>query len=98
MSEDPKEPINFRLSRRHKRALSALAAAQEKAVGELLREVVEAYVAAEERRAWENEARRAAAALAKEAQEPSSPEARTLETLEENLEEFAREWIWEDER
>jgi predicted DNA-binding protein len=97
MSEDTKEPVNFRLGRRYKRALAKLAAAQDKAVGELIREVVEAYVAEEERRAWEDEARRAASALAREAAQPSSSEAEMLRSLDENLDEFAREWVWEDE-
>jgi hypothetical protein len=97
MSNDPKEPVNFRLGRRHKRALVRLAAERDKPVGELIREVIEEFVAQEERRVWEAEARRASRAVAKEAENQSSVEAETLRALEANLEDFAREWIWEED-
>jgi hypothetical protein len=96
-ADDVRETVNFRLGRRHKRALARLAAEKDKALGELIRDVVEAYVGEEERRAWEAEARRASLALAAEAKDQVSAEAELLRTLEANLEEFASEWIWEEE-
>lgn len=47
--------------------------------------------------AWEAEARRASLALAEEAKDPASNEASMLEALDANLDEFAEEWIWEEE-
>jgi hypothetical protein len=97
MPNDPKEPVNFRLGRKHKRTLVRLAAERDKPVGELIREVIEEFVTLEERRAWEAEARLAARALAEEAADHTSSEAETLRLLDANLGEFAREWVWEEE-
>lgn len=97
MPRDVKETVNFRLGRKHKQALARIAGEKDKAVGELIREVIESYVAEEERRVWEAEARRAAMALAEEAEDPSSAEAEVLGVLDANLDEFAEEWIWEDD-
>ena len=97
MADDVKENVNFRLGKQHKRTLSELAAAQDKALSELIREVIEAYLAERERAAWEDEARRASRALAREAGDPRSAESEQLRMLEANLEEFAKEWVWEDE-
>lgn len=95
MVGDVKEPVNFRLGRKEKQALAAIAAEQDKALGELIREVVEAYLQQVRRGAWEAEARRASLALAQEAKDPASAEAENLRMLEANLEEFAKEWVWE---
>lgn len=97
MADDVKENVNFRLGKQQKRTLSELAAAQDKAVSELIREVIEAYIAKQERAAWEDEARRVSVALAREAQDPSNAESEHLRMLEANLAEFAKEWVWEDE-
>jgi predicted DNA-binding protein len=97
MSDDTKVPVNFRLSRKSKQALDRLAAKQQRAVSEVVREVLESYVAREERRAWEAEARRAAQVLANEARRRTSPEAVTLRTLDANLKEYAKEWVWDDD-
>ncbi|MGH7577917.1 MAG: ribbon-helix-helix protein, CopG family [Longimicrobiales bacterium] len=97
MADDVKENVNFRLAKQDKRTLTELAAAQDKAVSELIREVIEAYIAQQERAAWEEEARRASRALAREASDPRSAESEHLRMLEANLNEFAKEWVWEDE-
>jgi predicted DNA-binding protein len=97
VSENVKEPINVRLGRRYKEALEELARDRNRTVSAVVREVLEEYVDAERRRAWEAEARRAARTLAEDAKEPESAEAETLRILEANLEEFAREWVWEEE-
>lgn len=92
-----KDTVNFRLPGEQKQALAKLAAERDKPLSELVREVVERYLAEEERSAWEAEARRASLALAEEAKDPSSDEARTLKALDANLDEFADEWIWDEE-
>jgi hypothetical protein len=96
MTDDPKHPLNFRLGRRYKEALDRLAHEQDKPVSQLVREVVEDYVAAEARAAWEAEARRTSATLAEAARDPGSDEATMLRSLDAGLEEFAKEWIWEE--
>jgi hypothetical protein len=58
---------------------------------------VEAYLAEQKRAAWEAEARRASLLVAREARSSESAEAEHLRMLEANIEEFAREWLWEDE-
>jgi predicted DNA-binding protein len=97
MSDDPKQPLNFRLGRTYKEALDRLAEQQDKPVGQLVREVVEDYVAGQARAAWEAEARRTAVQLGEAARDPSSDEAAMLRCLEANLEEFAEEWVWEED-
>jgi predicted DNA-binding protein len=97
MGEDVKENVSFRLAREHKEALARLAAERDQAVGVLIREAVEAYLVQQERIAWEAEARRTSLALAREAEDPDSAEAEQLRMLEANLEEFAREWCWEEQ-
>jgi hypothetical protein len=96
MRDDPKHPLNFRLGRNYKEALDRLAHQKGRPVSQLVREVVEDYVAAEARAAWEAEARRTAATLAEAARDPSSDEATMLRSLDEGLEEFAQEWVWEE--
>jgi predicted DNA-binding protein len=97
MAGDVKENVTFRLETRHKEALAKLAADRNKPVGQILREAVETYLERQERAAWEEEARRASLALAREAQDPGSAEAEHLRMLESALEEFAEEWVWEEE-
>ncbi|MEX2528569.1 MAG: ribbon-helix-helix protein, CopG family [Gemmatimonadota bacterium] len=97
MTDDVKEPINVRLGQDYKRALEELARDRNRTVSSVVREVLQDFVDAERRRAWEAEARRSARVLAEEAEDPDSPEAETLRTLEANLEEFAQEWVWEEE-
>jgi predicted DNA-binding protein len=96
VSDDAKEPLNFRLGRSYKEALDRLANEQDKAVGQLVREVIEEYVTSQARAAWEAEARRTAAELAEAARDPESDEAATLRFLDATLEEFAKEWVWEE--
>jgi hypothetical protein len=88
--------VNFRLERTQKEALSKLAAENDQPLSELIREMVEGFLAREERRTWEAEARRASLVLAEEARDPGSAESETLRLLEANLEEFADEWIWDE--
>lgn len=97
MSQDPKQPLNFRLGRSYKEALDRLASDQDKPVSQLVREVVEDYVTGQTLAAWEAEARRTAAALAEAARDRGSDEATMLRGLDASLEEFAEEWIWEEE-
>jgi predicted DNA-binding protein len=97
VSSEAKEPVNFRLGRSYKQALQKLAREQDKAVGELIREVVEEYVADQERAAWEAEARRTALELGRAARDPRSDEAEMLRILDANLEAFAGEWVWEED-
>jgi hypothetical protein len=63
--------------------LSRLARREEKALGELLRELAEKLLKEEERRAWEAEARRQAEAYAAQAEVPGTPAARAEEEWEE---------------
>jgi predicted DNA-binding protein len=98
MADDLKEPVNFRLGRSHRQALNRLARQQDKSVGQLVREVVEVYISDQARAAWEAEARRTAAELGRSARDPRSDESETLRVLDANLEAFAKEWVWEDER
>ena len=91
-----KETVNFRIARAQKEALTRIADDRDQPLSELVREVVQEYLAREERRDWEAEARRASLALAAEAEDPRSAESEALRTLEANLEEFADEWIWEE--
>jgi hypothetical protein len=96
MPEDPKYPLNFRLGRSYKEAIDRLAAEHDKPVSQLVREVVEEYVSAQARAAWELEARRSAAVVAEAASDPRSDETAMLRALGANLEEFAEEWLWEE--
>jgi predicted DNA-binding protein len=96
MQDDPKQPLNFRLGLSCKEALERLAEEQDKPVSQLVREVVETYVADQARAAWEAEARRQAAALAEAARDPGSEEADMLRFLDASLEEFAKTWVWEE--
>ena len=92
-----KETVNFRITREQKEALARLANHRDQPLSELVREVVQDYLAAEARRAWEAEARRASLALAEEAKDRGSAESEALRVLEANLDEFADDWIWEEE-
>lgn len=75
-------PVNIRVGRRYKQALSRIASRRRQPMSELIREILERYVAQEERRAWQAEARRAAEALAEEARQSASPESATLRMLD----------------
>lgn len=96
MADETKEPVNFRLGRSDREALHRLARARDKSVGQLVREVVEEYVANQARATWEAEARRTAAELGREAADPRSDEAEMLRVLDANLDAFAKEWVWEE--
>jgi mono/diheme cytochrome c family protein len=91
VSEDPKQPLTFRLGRSYKEALDRMAAEQDKPVDQLAREVVEGYVAEQAKAAWEAEARRTAIRLAETADDPASDEAEMQRTLDAGLEAFAEE-------
>lgn len=96
MADETKEPVNFRLGTSYREALHRLARERDASVGQLVREVVEQYVDNQARLAWEAEARRTAAELGRAAQDPRSGEAEMLRVLDSNLEDFAKEWVWEE--
>jgi predicted transcriptional regulator len=75
--------ITFRIGPEQKAKLTRLAERENKPVGELMRDLAEARLWEEERRAWEAEARRQALAIAERAKDPKSDEARTMEWIEE---------------
>jgi predicted transcriptional regulator len=75
--------ITFRIGPEQKAKLTRLAERENKPVGELMRDLAEARLREEERRAWEAEARRQALAIAERAKDPKSDEARTMEWIEE---------------
>jgi predicted DNA-binding protein len=97
MPDDPKEPVNFRLGRSYKEALDRLAAEQARPAAQLVREAVERYVREQARAAWEAEARRQAAEIAEAVQRPGSDEAEMARFLDANLEDFAKEWVWDED-
>jgi hypothetical protein len=76
------DSITFRLEAGRKAALTRLARRENKAVGELMRELAEAHLRQQERGAWEAEARRQSRAIARRASDPSSDEAKTAEWIE----------------
>ena len=96
MADEPKEPVNFRLGKSDRQALDHLARQRDTSVGQLVREVVREYIDNQARVAWEEEARRTATELGRAARDPDSDEADILRTLDANLEEFSREWVWEE--
>jgi predicted transcriptional regulator len=75
--------ITFRIGPEQKAKLTRLAERENKPLGELMRDLAEARLREEERRAWEAEARRQALAIAERAKDPKGDEARTMEWIEE---------------
>jgi hypothetical protein len=96
MVDEAKNPVNFRLGRTYREALHQLARDRDQSLGQLVREVVEEYVDSQARAAWEAEARRTAAELGRAAREPRSDEAEMLGRLDANLEDFAKDWVWDE--
>lgn len=96
MVEEAKDPVNFRLGRTYREALHRLARDRDRSVGQLVREVVEEYVDSQARVAWEAEARRTAAELGRAVRDPRPDEAEMMRTLDANLEDFAKEWVWDE--
>jgi hypothetical protein len=91
-TEAKADSLTYRITPALKADLAALAAKREKPIGEFLRELIRDRLKQEERRKFEEEARRACEVLNAAARDPSSDEAQILRELEANFEEFAREW------
>lgn len=85
------DTMTFRLDTATKAAITAVARAEDKPVGELLRELVRERVAESKRRNFETEAHRQSLEAAKAARDPGSDEARVMRELEADLAEFG-EW------
>lgn len=88
--------LTFRIPPALKADLAALAAKQEKPIGEVLRELVRERIKQEKRREFEEEARRACEVLNAAAQDPNSDEAQILRELDVHLDSLADEWKWEE--
>jgi hypothetical protein len=81
-----------------KRALDRWRPSRARPAGQIVREAVEGYVRQQAKAAWKAEARRQAAKLAEAARRPGSDEAEVVRFLADaNLEEFAKEWVWEED-
>jgi predicted transcriptional regulator len=93
------DTLTFRLPPALKADLAALAEKEEKAVGELLRELIRERIEHERRREFEAEARRQCLAANAAAEDPNSDEAAVQRELDANFDEFARDdWIWDEPR
>ena len=92
MSETKTETITFRIDRELKDEFSAIAEAQAKPIGEMLRELVREHIKQKKRREFEAEARRQSRLIAEAAKDPNGDEAQVMRELDAHFEEFAREW------
>lgn len=92
MPRNSAETVTFRIDPALKAALAALAEAQSKPVGALLRELVRERVAQKQRREFEAEARRQSVEAAAATRASDSDEAAVMRELEADLKEFADEW------
>ena len=92
MSEIKTETVTFRLEAALKDEFADIAAAEQKPVGELLRELVRLHVKQRKRLAFEAEARRQCEIINAAARDPNSDEARVMHEVDANFEDFAREW------
>ena len=92
ISEPKHEIVTFRIAPRLKAAFAKIAAQERKSVGELLREMIRERVSQKRRREFEVEARRQSLAAAALAENPDSDDAAIMRELEEDLNEFAKEW------
>ena len=86
------EIITFRVPPELKAAFAEIAHAEDKPVGELLRELIRERIEQKKRREFEAEARRQSLEAAALAQDPNSDEAAVMRELEADLEEFHKEW------
>jgi predicted transcriptional regulator len=86
------DTLTFRLDRKLKAALGEIAEAEQKPIGELLREIIRERVRQKERREFEAEARRQSLLVAEAARDPNSDEAAVMRELDVYLEWMADEW------
>ncbi len=86
------EILTFRIDADLKAALSEIAEAESKPVGELMRELIRRRIARKHRGEFEAEARRQSLEAAAAARDPNSDEAAVMRELEADIEEFAAEW------
>ena len=94
-STNPKaDTFTFRLDPALKAALTRAASEARMPPAELVRGLIRAHLAGEERRAFEVEARRQSLVIAQRADDPSSDEARVMAEIEADLESgaFAETW------
>lgn len=94
-SSQPKaENFNFRIDPALKAAFTAATSAEERPAAEVLRDFMRAYVARQERHAFEAEARRQSLEVAALARDPTSDEAQVLHELDALFEadDFRDEW------
>lgn len=98
MSSDTKsKTVTFRVDAMLKDEFAAIAEAEHKPVGELLRELVRQHVKLRKRLAFEAEARRQCAIINAAAQDPNSDEAQVMRELDANFDEFARDLAAQEE-
>lgn len=83
------EIVTFRIDADLKAALTEIAEAESKPVGELMRELIRRRIARKHRSEFEAEARRQALEAAAAARDPNNDEAAVMRELEGDLEEFA---------
>ncbi|HEY1798011.1 MAG TPA: ribbon-helix-helix protein, CopG family [Stellaceae bacterium] len=92
MSDTKTEIVTFRIDAALKDEFAGIAEAEDKPVGELLRELVREHVKRRKRLAFEAEARRQCELLNAAARDPNSDEAQVMRELDANFEDFAKEW------
>jgi hypothetical protein len=93
LSKAPKKDVfSFRLDPAMNAAFAESAAAAQTRPAELLLELMREHIAATQRLAFEDEARRQRLAFQARASEPHSDEAQVMREHEAELEAFAREW------
>lgn len=83
------EIVTFRIDADLKAALTEIAEAESKPVGELMRELIQRRIARKHRSEFEAEARRQSLEAAAAARDPNNDEAAVMRELEGDLEEFA---------
>ncbi|MEO3431676.1 hypothetical protein [Inquilinus sp. CAU 1745] len=86
------DTFTFRLDPALKSAFTRSAASEHRRPAELLRDLMRDHLARNERRAFEEEARRQSLVIAAAARDPESDEARVIRELENDLDAFGDEW------
>lgn len=92
MSETKTETVTFRIDATLKDEFTAIAEAEAKPVGELLRELVRDHIRQRKRRKFEAEARRQSLLIAAAAQDPNGDEAQVTREMEAHFEDVLHEW------
>lgn len=96
-SRTPKlDSFNFRVDPELKSAFTAATEAADRPAAQVLREFMRGYVSAQERKAYQAEARRQSLAIAELAKDPNSDEAQILRELDAQFDadHFGDEWAW----